>query len=437
MRVFVFSFLAYLVTWGGHYTTGDGAHKIAWAKAMLSGHPALSQVNPDIPYSKYGVGHSVIAMAPLAASFLVHRYTGIRCEAALYTLLFVANGALLVSLIAFYLAHFYDGRRAILTAGLIGFATIWWPYTKLDFSEAFVTTIFFCGFVLMRFGAPVLGMGVAAAVLTIRTDAAILIVLLAIWFLVQQPRIRVFVKLGLAVVPSIAVVAAANYARYHSFGDKGYAGESFSTPLLIGLYGILFSAGKSIFLFSPPLIAGLLGWRRFRSGSATRLDAGLFLAVFIAELLVYSMWWDWSGDDDWGVRFLIPGVVLMCIPIAGIMERKILIGTVAAAGVLIQALPVMVGPITYLLLLRAQPAYRQALYMTGRNRVDFEDIRFSPSYNQIAGSWILLRCLLHIPPDSRPTPVSETDGTSLYDSLPVNAWQDAAHWDFVWAARRE
>ena len=70
----------------------------------------------------------------------------------------------------------------------------------------------------------------------------------------------------------------------------------------------------------------------------------------------------------------------------------------AAAGILVQLLAVTAGGLDYLILVRSQPFRRQALYVGGSNRIDFEDIRFDPSYSQIVGNWILLRYLLHLPP---------------------------------------
>jgi hypothetical protein len=250
-----------MLTWAGHYTSGDGAQKIAWAKVMLFGTSA--GVNPDAHgvYSKYGIGHSLIAMPPVAAAYFIQKYTGIRCEAALYTLIFVVNGALLLALIAYYLFQFYEPKRVWYTVALIGLATTWWPYTKMDFSEVLVATILFAGFILMRFGHPALGMMLAACTITIRTDSVILIALLALWRLIEQPTRSIVVTLSLAILPSLLIVAAANWARYHVIFDYGYAGGHFTTPLLVGLDGILFSAGKSIFLFSPPLILGFLAVR--------------------------------------------------------------------------------------------------------------------------------------------------------------------------------
>lgn len=434
--VFFFFLAAYLITWGGHYTSGDGAQKIAWAKAMLSGASSGVSPSPNGIYSKYGIGHSLIAMPALAIASFLRSHTGIRSEAALYTLIFVFNGAILLALIAYYLSHFYARRQVLWVVGVIGLATTWWPYTKLDFSEPLVTTLLFAGFVLMRFGRPMTGMLTAAFTITIRPDAGILVALLALWFLLGEPGRRNIIKITVPVLPWIAVVAWSNYTRYHSIFDHGYANEGFTTPVLIGLEGILFSPGKSIFVFSPPLVLGFLGWRRFWRNRALRADAGLFLAIFSAELLTYAKWWDWSSDDAWGIRFMIPAVVIMCIPAVEVVERRArLAAGLALCGVIIQLIPVLVGGLDYLLLVRNHEAKRTALYLSGLNRVDFEDIRFNPRYSQIAGSWILLRHMLHMPPRAGAPDASANSGTPLYETLPAAVWSEAAQWDFFWTRR--
>lgn len=428
LKVFAVFLVAYMITWGGHYTTGDGSKKIAWAKELLAG-----QVHGGTPpTSKYGIGHTLIAMPAMAASAFIQRHTGVHSEAALYTLIFILNGALLPALISYYLFQFYSPRRVWITVALIGFATTWWPYTKQDFSEVLVTTAVFAGFVLMRFGRPMAGMFVAAFSLTIRIDSVVILALLALWALYRDRRATVALQLVLGMAPAFVLAAAANYIRYHSIFDHGYEGEGFTGPLLTGLYGILFSAGKSIFLFSPVLILGFLGWQRFFMRKTVQLDAILFIAVFTAEVLLYSKWWDWSSDDAWGVRFLIPAVMLMCIPSIEILERRLLLAVIAAAGVWVQLLAVFVGGLDYVLLVRQARLERAALFVQGREQVDIEDMRFNPNYSQLEGNWILVRELLHIPPSPSSASTYDKKGTPLYDTLPPDIWADAAHWDFVW-----
>jgi hypothetical protein len=136
------------------------------------------------------------------------------------------------------------------------------------------------------------------------------------------------------------------------------------------------------------------------------------------------------------VRFVIPGVLLMSIPMVAILNRRTLVIPVVAIGFAIQLLGVLVGPLDFVLLLRSQQFQREALYVGGSNRVDFEDMRFNPSYSQILGNWYLLRDLLHLPPAPEDPGDETTLGTNLYDAIPPQAWASAAAWDFAWNRSR-
>jgi hypothetical protein len=64
IRVFLVFFALYLFTWGGHYTTGDGAKKLAWARPMLFGTSAAGlSPSPDGVYSKYTGRHAATRSA--------------------------------------------------------------------------------------------------------------------------------------------------------------------------------------------------------------------------------------------------------------------------------------------------------------------------------------------------------------------------------------
>ncbi len=436
LQVLALFALIYLSTWAGHYTSGDGSFKIAWAKGML-GYPSEIGPGPSGVYSKYGIGHTLLAIPPLAIAHFIQTRTGVRCEAALYTLLFVVNGALFLALVAYYLAHFYTAGAVWFTVLIMGLASTWWPYTKLDFSEPLVLTAVFLGFVLMRFGYPMLGMAVAGFSMIIRFDSVMILALMVLWYLHANRSLRAGVKIALALAPSVGLFLFANYIRYHSLLDRGYAGERFSNPFLVGLDGILFSSGKSIFLFSPALLLGAWGWKRFAHRAETRSDAWLFLGICMAQILFFAKWWDWSSDDSWGVRFVIPGVVLMCIPMVTILHRRALVIPVVLVGVAVQLLAVTVGGLTFVELMRSSHPQREALYVGGgRNHIDFEDLRFDPKYSQILGNWIMVRYLLHIPPEPGKGDDPSKVGTELQDAIPPQVWTAVARWDFVWNLRR-
>ncbi|MGA9555970.1 MAG: hypothetical protein WBR11_03885, partial [Terriglobales bacterium] len=117
----------------------------------------------------------------------------------------------------------------------------------------------------------------------------------------------------------VAILLAHNAVLFGSPFAFGYPAAAegakqlnrFDTPLLTGLYGFLFSPGKSVFIFAPPIIlalAGLAGlWRRNRSLAAI---AVLFP---LADLLFFAKYSQWEGGYCVGPRYLVPAVVFLCL----------------------------------------------------------------------------------------------------------------------------
>ena len=430
---------AYLVTWAGHMNSGDSAFRIAWAKAMLFQHTArIDSFGLGASYCKYAIGHSILAMPFLLAADLVRNVAGIRAEGPIYMLLFVLNAAAFMALLAMYLRERFDEattRRALI---LIGFCTVWLPCSRIDSIEQLTLTFLFAGFLLVRRGAVVPGMLVASISITIRPDSAIAVAILALWYWWPRRRARLAILLGLTLVPALLVNAAANWARWGTVFEAGYSGEPFSEPLLFGLYGLLFSAGKSILIYSPPLLLGILAAARKK-----HRDYFFFGAVLLSEIALYSCWWDWSGDDCWAVRFLNPGVMLMCIPAAEMLRGirwSRFASSVAIAGFAVQMLATIVDPFAADYAVRNYAMNRVALYpgqpTGGTNRVDMEDVRFNPRYSPLSTDWLMLRALVHRLParEQNPREIART-GTPLYDALLAGGWDpNTVRCDLFWVA---
>jgi hypothetical protein len=96
---------------------------------------------------------------------------------------------------------------------------------------------------------------------------------------------------------------------YPSAAEGGNALNTFETPLATGLIGFLVSPGKSIFLFSPPILLALAGlprlWRRDRG------LAFVAAAAPIAYLLFFATYTQWEGGYCYGPRYLVPALALL------------------------------------------------------------------------------------------------------------------------------
>lgn len=109
-----------------------------------------------------------------------------------------------------------------------------------------------------------------------------------------------------------------NQIFYGHFFSTGYSdqteGVRFSTPLLIGLHGFLFSVGKGLFFFSPVLLPALWGiGPAFRKGPALTLALGLSVVAF---LIFQSCWQNWAGGWCWGPRHIFQIHALLALFLA-------------------------------------------------------------------------------------------------------------------------
>jgi hypothetical protein len=177
------------------------------------------------------------------------------------------------------------------------------------------------------------------------TRAALAIYLPALAVLIMWGRLTTsrraaagrLVWFGIGLLPFVLGLIAHNVLR---FGDPlhfGYAGEGFTTPLWEGMAGLLFSPGKGVFFYAPPLILSGMLWRRFR-----RIYPALggFLAVaWMAALIFYGTWWAWHGGWSWGPRFLLPLIPLSMLPLIVLPDGRrwrVLLVALIVAGALIQ-----------------------------------------------------------------------------------------------------
>jgi hypothetical protein len=123
-------------------------------------------------------------------------------------------------------------------------------------------------------------------------------------------------RLGFPVFSFVCVIFSYNYVRFGNIFESGYDND-FHADILLGLYGLLFSPGKSFFLYNPPVIIGLLGIGRLFKRQ--REIAILFGLLALTHICFYSLWGTWHGGNAWGPRFLLVILPYLILP-AGFVE---------------------------------------------------------------------------------------------------------------------
>jgi hypothetical protein len=136
---------------------------------------------------------------------------------------------------------------------------------------------------------------------------------------------------------------AMNHIHFRDAFSSGYGdqreGVHFSTPVLAGLYGFMMSIGKSMWLFSPGLLLGALGFSSFRRAHP-HLAWSIALVV-IVKVLVHSKWQNWPGGWCWGPRHIFLIHAFAVLPAVGLLGgvnlgRRILVDAVLLAGIIVQ-----------------------------------------------------------------------------------------------------
>ncbi len=401
LAIGLFFFSAYIFSLGTPFYSSDGQVMYETARAIAL-HHTIAIPPSDLPqtivgydgrtYSKYDPGLPflsapiVLATDELGKATLSDRYA----LAALAVQL-IPTAAMSIALAGvFHIAsHLYTVRRALLVTFIGGFGTLAWPYARLYFAEAVLAACLTLAIVPIfdKISIRALMFSSCAIGLAILTRASAIIYLPAFVYLIWQnsevdPPRRWF-HLGLfGFGPFLALLGLAfhNYLRFHSLLTTGYEGESFHPLPFDGIFGMLFSPGKSIFLYSPPLIMSVILWPRLRRKNPP-LAWALILTAGTA-LIFYGAWWAWHGGWVWGPRFLVPLVPLWCLPL-GMMPipRKwaSLLLVVCVLGVIVQIL----GTFT-----DVTPHY--ARVFEGDNPNDetrYAMVHYSPAHSPISGAW--------------------------------------------------
>jgi len=451
LAVLVFFLSLYFLT-GTYFTKGvsDGEVMAQTAVALAERHSVELAANPGLPqivpgknghyFSKYGLGQPLLAaglydLGQIFTRRLMPKADAVPVGHFFMMLLPVIATALTVWLVYLWGKQLYNSVGIGLGLALLyGLGTSAWPYTKVFFSEALFT--------FGTFGAA-FALWQARRILTSRTRYAwfilagfllgyslltkvsgLILLPIYLWYTVYGKSFTLnslqskgtdsssrfggwwrnfggrvwdggLGPLFLGLLPGLAMILLHNYLRFGSPFNNGYDQEQFSTPLWQGLGGLLFSPGKSLFLYSPVLLALPFAvgrfWRRARA------EASLFGLISGATLLYYSLWWAWEGGWSWGPRFLVPLLPMLVLPLGALLAQPaarkrgwliLLFGLLLPLGIVVQMLGVALDANTYMIALANNPALPADYYIwnfSASPLLEHWSHLWQAPYNQIRG----------------------------------------------------
>jgi hypothetical protein len=370
--------LVFVLTGGGRIVGSDELAMFELSRGLLHGSIAVPEgatlAGPDgRHYTKGAAAQAVLALPLTAAGTYGARLLGLtpaREELAARFVTSFFNAAVTALLLAlFHLAARGLGvapRPAFAAALLLGFTTPLWVYAKSFMAEPLQAL----GLLLALEGAAratdrddaparcglgiFLAVSVKLSMLPLALAAASPIVL-AGWRALGRPL--------LGLLAALAGHAIYNYARFGTPLESGYGiqatAAAYTTPIAVGLYGLLFSSGKGVAWFAPALwltpigVRAMLGrWLAPAHGVVSRILALAFAPyaaraavgaglAWIAALALYARFQHWAGDGSYGPRYLIPLLPMSFLAVAFALEhasrwRRALAWALAMAGLLVQ-----------------------------------------------------------------------------------------------------
>lgn len=146
-----------------------------------------------------------------------------------------------------------------------------------------------------------------------------IVFILALTFYVFLRHRKEFIHYILYALPPLIFLLCYNYFAFgHPFTSEYMVkGDTqFSTPLIEGVIGNLFSPARSFIFITPPLFVSYYVMARVLIKSKkSDLDQILTLltVTYIAIFLLYSTWWCWYGADRFGYGFFTEWVPIAAI----------------------------------------------------------------------------------------------------------------------------
>lgn len=388
---------------------------------QLGGPPQFYAIHDGKRYGVFPLGH-VIAMVPgyLAYSLftlipgapirLLYAYTS-----HLPTSLLVAGACVL-----FFVLARREGaseRSAFWLSLALGTTTILVVYARSPYSEATQTLILTwlvertlsLGERLRPKTAALAGLAGGLLINTKLVYAVILPVVLA-YVVIRHRRGRqdswgpLLTSLAAAAVPFTLLFGFAlwhNHLKTDAWLDSGYRIPEgvFSGDAYAALHGYLLSPGKSVFLYSPLLLLGVLGFADYHRRHPAH--ARLVLAVIVTVLLVNAKFRYWHADYCWGPRLLVPLTPLWLLPaapwLAGALGRgrrrlrRLGLGLLMAAGLFVQLLGSAFYWDHYI---RIAIAVKDQTGAAGWYTEDLHHCHFIPQFSPLVGHAWMLRHLL-------------------------------------------
>jgi hypothetical protein len=215
------------------------------------------------------------------------------------------------------LKKYYPWKTVIITVLLFGLCTDWWYQSRGFFLEVGAGAFLMAVIYFADDEKPYLcGLMLAISLLFRPTN----ILALPVWgYAVWKQGWKSIWSFGL-ILGGLGFLAFYNLIRFQSPLNFGYGSEGFTSSPLVGLVGVLFSPGRSIFIYSPITILAITGGRLLFKRD--RVKFLILLVPLAGYILMVALWHNWDGGSSWGSRLLTPVLPVLGVLLAPAIHRS-------------------------------------------------------------------------------------------------------------------
>ena len=389
---FIGVFCLYLLTSAG-FDTSEGLFHYKLAQQMLSVHVLNMPKLEDGPltvapngkaYIAHEIGNSLFMIPVAALNSGVEKYIGpiIGDKRAQYV-----QGLLLSWMSCFYcsmtLTLLYVMARLIFSlsiqdaiAGclLFGLTTFFWTYSRSLFDGVLCAPLLVGGVLLLflyRHSRHLLHLYVAFCLLGVGVITRITMAVPVFCGMVFLTIIERDIPRRMLKTIAVAILALAPFAVWQMYYNHLRTGSVLTSPLqvgqfdvanglhgniVVGLFGLFLSPGKSLLLYCPTVLLGMICWPRFYKKFRTEaLSIGMLTLCWLvlhAKLIV------WHGGWGWGPRYMVT-----IAPLASISYIAMQPSCRARSFRVIASISIAVGLILALASTVGNWHYRESLYV--------------------------------------------------------------------------
>ena len=285
-------------------------------------------------------------------------------------------GALGMTALFFLLNRYFDWKTTVVTVLLTGLSTDWWYQSRGFTSEVGAGAFLIASLCFMAYQRPYASSLMLGISILFRPTS---LLALPIWGKAVWKKVPETIFSGVLIIAALLLLAYYNWARFGSVATFGYGVENFTSNWYDGLYGLLLSPGRSLFVYSPILTLAIPG--TFMLYKKEKSVALVSVAIVVSHVFVIALWHSWDGGWSWGSRLLTP-----IIPVLGFLTAAAVEYAWQKRGdMFVVIILAMLGTGVQLLALARDPM------KTIVESVVYGDIKYEETVLSINHSWIAIQ----------------------------------------------